>query len=186
MAFSAAILASILFLAAKIISSRLRCSEACLSSRFELHAFAFVADSFSPSALTFSCSLYLVIRSGSAGLGGALKVCVCAVEDGLGEGRGGGGWNVIGGCRRAQELELVDIAYRGIRGRLTGSIRPDNILSVVAAMFPPLRCRSHKIVLRSAWGNICCILSTAASLARDADWASRVGRGVWAAGEKKR
>lgn len=96
-AFSAAILASIFFLAANIISSRLLCSAACLSSRLELHAFAFAARSASLLALTLSCRLYLVIRSGSAGLGGALKGCVCVVPDGEGEVGGGGGWNVTGG-----------------------------------------------------------------------------------------
>lgn len=163
--FSAAILASIFLLAAKIISSRLRCRDACRSFRLELHALGFVEDSGSLPVLTLSCSLYLVIKSGSAGFGGALKGCVCVAE-GLGEVGGGDGWNVIGGV----------------------SIRPANIRSVVAAMFPPLRCKSHKIVLRSTRSGpkICCILSTAASLARDTAWASRGGREGWAGDEKNR
>lgn len=36
-------------------------------------------------------------------------------------------------------------------------------------MLPPFLCRSHRIVRRSTWGNICCILSTAASRVRSTD-----------------
>lgn len=43
---------------------------------------------------------------------------------------------------------------------------PLSILSVVATTFPPFRCRSHIIFRRDTCGNICCILSTSASLAR--------------------
>jgi hypothetical protein len=43
---------------------------------------------------------------------------------------------------------------------------PLSILSVVATTFPPFRCRSHIILRRDTCGNICCILSTSASLAR--------------------
>lgn len=48
---------------------------------------------------------------------------------------------------------------------LTVSILPARILSVVAAILPPPRCRSHSTVRRSICGNICNILSAAASLA---------------------
>jgi hypothetical protein len=48
----------------------------------------------------------------------------------------------------------------------TSKPRPLNILSVVATTFPPFRCRSHMILRRETCGNICCILSTSASLAR--------------------
>lgn len=102
-AFSAAIFASIFRRAANIISSRLRWSAVCRSSRFALHAFALVpgaaasdaALALPPSLASLSWSLYRVIRSGSAGREGALMVC--DVEDGVVEGGGGGGWNVTGG-----------------------------------------------------------------------------------------
>lgn len=48
----------------------------------------------------------------------------------------------------------------------TSNPLPLNILSVVATTFPPFRCRSHIIFRRDTCGNICCILSTSASLAR--------------------
>ena len=102
--FSLAILASIFRRAANIISSRLRWSAICRSSRFELHAFVFVpgtAGSASASALLpvlllliLSWSLYRVIRSGSAGRKGVLEGCdVEAVADA----GAGGGWNDTGG-----------------------------------------------------------------------------------------
>lgn len=56
---------------------------------------------------------------------------------------------------------------------LTVSTLPLRILSVVAWTLPPVRCRSHNIARRSTCGNICCILSTAASLALAALAASR-------------
>ncbi|KAK9422713.1 hypothetical protein SUNI508_00576 [Seiridium unicorne] len=56
---------------------------------------------------------------------------------------------------------------------LTVSTLPLRILSVVACTLPPVRCRSHSTVRRSTCGNICCILSTAASLALTALAASR-------------
>lgn len=49
--------------------------------------------------------------------------------------------------------------------QLTVCKAPDKILSVVAWISPLLLCSSHKAVLRSTCGNICCILPTAASLA---------------------
>lgn len=57
----------------------------------------------------------------------------------------------------------------------TVSSRPASIRSVVLWMFPPLRCRSHRILRRSACGNICCILSTAISLDRRKASGDRVG-----------
>lgn len=65
-------------------------------------------------------------------------------------------------------------------GLTTSNPRPLNILSVVATTFPPFRCRSHMILRRETCGNICCILSTSASLARMlfADVGLRFGDGV--------
>lgn len=60
-------------------------------------------------------------------------------------GTGSGGWKDCGG---------------------TSKPRPLKILSVVATTFPPFRCRSHMMLRRETCGNICCILSTSASLAR--------------------
>jgi len=52
-------------------------------------------------------------------------------------------------------------------GRLTtSSPLPLNILSVVATTFPPFRCKSHMILRLDTCGNICCMRSTSASLAR--------------------
>lgn len=95
--FSAAILASIFFRAAKIISSRLRCSDACRSSLFELHPLPFFsASSASTVAPSFPLRLYRVIRSGCDGFSGCLVVAALAPDAGCPG--GGGGWNVIGGC----------------------------------------------------------------------------------------
>lgn len=47
----------------------------------------------------------------------------------------------------------------------TVSKRPAKTLSAVAATLPPVRCKSHSAVRRSTCGNICCILSAAASRA---------------------
>lgn len=57
--------------------------------------------------------------------------------------------------------------------QLTACIVPLNIFSVVAAILPPLRCKSHRIVRRSTCGNICCILSTATSRCLCCDKESR-------------
>lgn len=43
---------------------------------------------------------------------------------------------------------------------------PLSIRSVVAVILPPFLCRSHMIVRRSIWGNICWIVSTPASRTR--------------------
>lgn len=102
-ACSDAILASILLLAARIISSRLRCSEACLSSRFELHPLPFLsssAASWDSSAVSLLDRLYRVIRSGCDGSSGCLvAVEALAPPEALCAG-GGGGWKVIGGYTR--------------------------------------------------------------------------------------
>jgi hypothetical protein len=65
---------------------------------------------------------------------------------------------------------LADL-YRKVkrkkRARLTVSKPlPLKILSVVATTFPPFRCKSHIILRLDTCGNICCIRSTSASLAR--------------------
>jgi hypothetical protein len=93
-------LASIFLRAARIISSRRRCNNACLSSRFELHPEFFTADD--PSSVfegvdSLSCSLYLVMRSGCAGFSGCLTACGAVEVLELAFGGDGGGWNVIGG-----------------------------------------------------------------------------------------
>lgn len=103
-AFSAAILASILRLAARIISSRRFCSRDCLSSLFVLHFLAAAccsAASASESCWTLSCRLYRCIRFGCAGFsaGRADEACVPWDEgDAALEPGGGGGWKVMGGC----------------------------------------------------------------------------------------
>jgi len=81
------------------------------------------------------------MRSGWRGLAG-VGVEVEDVEDAA-DGRGG--WKDCGG---------------------TSNPLPLNILSVVATTFPPFRCRSHMILRLDTCGNICCIRSTSASLAR--------------------
>lgn len=103
-AFSAAILASIFRLAARIISSRRLCSSDCLSSLFVLHflaAAACSAASASESCCTLSCRLYRCIRFGCAGfsVGRADEACVAKDEgEATLEPGGGGGWKVMGGC----------------------------------------------------------------------------------------
>jgi hypothetical protein len=96
-AFSAAIFSSIFRLAANIISSRLRCKAACRSLGFELQDFCFLSDPVAAAdsesepmswPLSFSWSLYRVIRSGSAGRDGALAGCDTG---GVVDGGGGGG-----------------------------------------------------------------------------------------------
>ncbi len=69
---------------------------------------------------------------------------------------------------------------------LTVSSLPASILSVVAAMLPPFLWRSQSAVRRSTCGNICCILSTAASRCRRAEVESRVGFCPAAGAEKKK
>lgn len=69
-AFSAAILASILLRAARIISSLRLCNEACLSSRFELHALPVLSSSATATIPILFLRLYRVIRSGCAGFSG--------------------------------------------------------------------------------------------------------------------
>jgi hypothetical protein len=49
----------------------------------------------------------------------------------------------------------------------TSRPRPLRILSVVATTLPPFRCKSHRMLRRSSWGNICWMRSTSASRARD-------------------
>lgn len=96
-AFSAAILASIFLRAARIISSLRFCSRACLSSRFELQPllpFSFsasIAASAACCCAIFSCSLYLVIRSGWDGFSAALDAAAVAALAAAGLVPGGGG-----------------------------------------------------------------------------------------------
>ena len=91
-AFSAAILASIFFRAARIISSRLFFNSACLSSLLALHpSFAFSSASASSS---LEWRLYRVMRSGCLGRSGCFCVGVLAVVLDVGGGRG---WKVTGG-----------------------------------------------------------------------------------------
>lgn len=104
-AFSAAILASIFLLASRIIWSRLRCSNDCLSSRLWLHAALalaasdpeLLAASSSAACFSFSCRLYLVIRSGNCGVGAAGLDCGVVTGGVLVLPGGGGGWKVTGG-----------------------------------------------------------------------------------------
>lgn len=70
-AFSAAILDSILPRAARIISSRLRCSDDCRSSLFELHPLPFLSPP-PKGAFSFPSSLYRVIKSGCGDFSGVL------------------------------------------------------------------------------------------------------------------
>jgi len=93
------------------------------------------------SSAILAFRLYRVIRSGCRGFTCA-GVDVAADED---AGTGRGGWKDCGG---------------------TSKPLPLSILSVVATTFPPFRCKSHMILRRETCGNICCILSTSASLAR--------------------
>jgi hypothetical protein len=58
----------------------------------------------------------------------------------------------------------------------------------VAWMFPPFRCKSQSSVRRSTCGNICCILSTAVSLAcsrASRDWRVCAAAGAAGRDEKK-
>lgn len=109
-AFSAAILASIFRLAARIISSRLFCSSVCRSSLLLLHAFLPAASpvvSSSPCCccLTLSSRLYLWIRFGCAGFSAGFREPDCDADDDAPlEPGGGGGWKVIGGCTRESEM----------------------------------------------------------------------------------
>lgn len=97
--------------AARIISSRRRCSVAWRSSRLLLQplVLALASACCAHSAEIRSCSLYRVIRSGSGGFDeGALAdddpACGAAApppadwEEAAAEGGGGGGWNRAGGC----------------------------------------------------------------------------------------
>lgn len=104
--FSAAILASIFLLAARIMSSLLLRSSACLSSLLALHPSFFPgspsstpASSSDPPSLF--CRLYRVMRSGCCGLAGCFA-CAWVLAGAVVEPGGGGGWKVIGGCRPSQ------------------------------------------------------------------------------------
>lgn len=120
-AFSAAILASIFRLAARIISSRLFCSSDCRSSLLLLHAFLLAAspdDSSSPCCccLTLSSRLYLWIRFGCAGFSAGFREPDCdADEDAPLEPGGGGGWKVIGGWMRRQFCSQLNPSTRGTK-----------------------------------------------------------------------
>ena len=59
----------------------------------------------------------------------------------------------------------------------TVSRRPESMRSVVVWIFPPLRCKSQRMLRLSACGNICCILSTAISRDRRKASGDRAGRG---------
>lgn len=99
-AFSAAILASIFRLAARIISSLLFCSSDWRSSLLLLHFLAAASsEDSSDCSLTLSSSLYLWIRLGCVGFSAGLPdldVAAAAAEAPFDPG-GGGGWKVIGG-----------------------------------------------------------------------------------------
>jgi hypothetical protein len=96
-AFSAASLASIFLLAARIMSSLLFLSSACRSSLFALQ----------PAAVSFSCDaavastrsrrLYRVMRSGCDAFSEDFDCCVCVGAGDAVRGRGGG-WKLEGGC----------------------------------------------------------------------------------------
>lgn len=97
--FSAAILASIFFRAIRIISSLLRCKDACRSSRLELQALPFFDSSSACSTISsLSFRLYRVIKSGCFGLLGCLvaEAALPLADAALGA---GGGWKVTGGCQ---------------------------------------------------------------------------------------
>jgi hypothetical protein len=97
---SAASLASIFRLAARIISSLLRCSNVCLSSLLVLHPFlsAEAPSSAGDTPSTLSLRLYRVIRSGWAGCSGFFACVPVALGALLAPNpSGGGGWNVTGG-----------------------------------------------------------------------------------------
>lgn len=180
-AFSAAILASIFFLAARIISSLRRCSDTCLSSLFELHPLPFFSSCSAASGLSLPPRLYRVIKSGCVGLSGCLAAVEVLAPAAAWPG-GGGGWKVIGGYQHRVSMRSLGEESRRAH---TVSKRPAKILSVVFCMFPPFRCRSHKTLRLSACGNICCILPTASS--RDLKKASGDLADGWLGGpEKKR
>ena len=111
-AFSEAILASIFRRAAKIISSRLRCKEACLSSRFELQPLVLASACCADSVVMRSCSLYLVIRSGSGGFEGFLAAGDPEADGGVVDGGGGGGWNLAGGCDGQESARWFNVGDR--------------------------------------------------------------------------
>lgn len=133
--------ASIFRLAARIISSLLLFNPSALTALSELHAFRFCSSLGTgslPFPLIFDCSPYRVIKSGWLGEGlfsplAPLAPCPAVA--------GGGrfGWNEGGGLSKPL---------------------PPKTLSVVAATFPPFRCRSHAIALRSSCGNIADTWST--------------------------
>ena len=103
-AFSAANFASIFLRAARIISSLLRCSDACRSSRLVLQPLPFLSSEVPPLEFFESSSavpslpprLYLVIKSGCAGFCGCRAVAVVDAPVAACPG-GGGGWKVTGG-----------------------------------------------------------------------------------------
>lgn len=139
-AFSAAILASIFLRAARIISSLRLCSEACLSSRFELHALVFLSSSVGITIPILFLRLYRVIRSGWTGFSGCRGMAAGMVLLLPG---GGGGWKVTGGYMTVSNkvgataydnFRVVIATSEGGSGRCnerTMSNRPARIRSVV-------------------------------------------------------
>ena len=92
--------------------------------------------------------------------------------------RSSGGWNDGGGFGTIELAFSLSLKMMTSAGRLDscdGHVQieltfskplPLKTLSVVAATFPPLRCKSHTMVLRSNCGNICITCSTCAMLTR--------------------
>jgi len=151
-------------LAAKIISSLLRCKFICRSFLSALHTF-FGAASFSGSSLcaSFSDRLYRVIRSGCAGFaaGRADATRVRAAGAGVGMLKLGGAWCVV--------VSNVSISRRLVVELTVSRPRPLSTLSVVAEALPPFRCRSHAISRRLSCGNIVAIWSICAGFMRGAE-----------------
>jgi hypothetical protein len=162
--------------AAKTISSLLRCKFACRSFRSALHALGFACSAGSSVCCNLAARLYRVMRSGCAVFGaGDARGAVCIV----GSGRGVGRLNDGGACSAL--LVTFKMLCWCLR-RTVSSPRPLNTRSVVAAAFPPFRCRSHAMSRRLSCGNICAMSSICRWFRRGAAARVEVGRVPWADG----
>jgi hypothetical protein len=151
-------------LAAKIISSLRLCKFACLSLLSALHDFAFGCSSCIGCGCWPSLEerLYRVIKSGCAGLAG-----VAAARAGVGAARGAGVgiWKDAGAC---SILVLPSFAANLWVMLTVSKPLPFSPLSIVAATFPPFRCKSHAMSRLLSCGSISATWSICAGLTRGA------------------
>lgn len=157
---SAFAFSSIFRLAARIISSLLRCRLACLSFLSWLQAFPLGCSSVAVvvACPTLEARLYRVIRSGWTGLAG----CLVALRAGPPVGVAvleGGSWKLGGGygqiSERATPVSIHAAGFaRDVRRRTCSNDLPPNTVSVTPCTFPPFLCRFQAIVRLSNCGNI--------------------------------